>query len=282
VLQPKMASGLVCPVCYSKLGTSQVALTCESCPATYPVHKGIPFFVESPVREGFDASFHEEAYTGTSTRARLYNSLKQVITSEYSPHDTLNSFLALIPQDSMIVEFGSGARRVRSDVLNIDLFPTPNVDLVANIEHTPLASNSVDFVILDSVIEHVPNPEAVVDEVFRVLRPGGKLLCINPFLFPYHGYPAHYCNFTKDGIEQLLRRFGKVEVQTHQGPTSAIVNILSEYIGVVVGRENRTRYMVAKAAILTLTFPLKFIDKFLVDRPESHRIASMLGTIATK
>jgi len=282
VLLPKMASGLVCPVCYSKLGTGPVALTCESCPATYPVHKGIPFFVESPVREGFDASFHEEAYAGTSTRARLYNSLKQVITSEYSPHDTLNSFLASIPQDSTIVEFGSGARRVRSDVLNIDLFPTPNVDLVANIEHTPLASNSVDFVILDSVIEHVPNPVAVVDEVFRVLKPGGKLLCINPFLFPYHGYPAHYCNFTKDGIEQLLQRFARIEVQTHQGPTSAIVNILSEYIGVVIGRENRTRYMIAKAAILTLTFPLKFIDKFLVDRPESHRIASMLGTIATK
>jgi SAM-dependent methyltransferase len=282
VLQPKMASGLFCPVCYSRLGTSPVALTCESCPATYPVNKGIPFFVESPVREGFDASFHEEAYAGTSTRARVYNSLKQVITSEYSPHDTLNSFLASIPQGSMIVEFGSGARRVRPDVLNIDLFPTPNVDLVATIEHTPLASNSVDFVILDSVIEHVPNPVAVVDEVFRVLKPGGKLLCINPFLFPYHGYPAHYCNFTKDGIEQLLQRFARVEVQTHQGPTSAIVNILSEYIGVVIGRENRTRYMIAKAAILTLTFPLKFIDRFLVDRPESHRIASMLGTIATK
>jgi SAM-dependent methyltransferase len=282
VLQSKVTSGLVCPACYAELWTTPDALTCKSCSAIYPVRKGIPFFAEPPARESFDASFHEEAYAGTSTRARLYNSLKQLITSEYSPHDTLNSFLASMPQDSVIVEFGSGARRIRPDVLNIDLFPMPNVDLVADIERTPVLSNSVDCVILDSVIEHVPNPAAVVDEVLRVLRPGGKLLCINPFLFPYHGYPAHYCNFTKDGIEQLLRRFGSVEVQTHQGPTSAIVNILSEYVGVVVGRENRTRYMVAKGAILTLTFPLKFIDKLLVDRPESHRIASMLSTIAIK
>lgn len=156
------------------------------------------------------------------------------------------------------------------DVLNIDLFPTPNVYLVADIERTPLLSNSVDYVILDSVIEHVPNLATAVDEVLRVLRLSGKLLCTNPF------------RFTKDGIEQLLRRFGGVEVQTHQGPTSAIVDILSEYVGVIVGRENRTRYMSAKGAVLTLTFPLKFVDKLLVDRPESHRIASMLGTIATK
>ncbi|WFP73768.1 methyltransferase domain-containing protein [Mesorhizobium sp. WSM4906] len=282
VLQSKFTSGLVCPTCYAELAADPVTLTCKSCSAIYPIRQGIPFFAEPPVRQGFDASFHEEAYAGTSTRARLYNSLKRLITSEYSPHDTLNSFLASVPEHAIVIEFGSGARRIRSDVLNIDLFPAPNVDLVADIEHTPLPSNSVDYVILDSVIEHVPNPAAVVDEVMRVLRPGGKLLCINPFLFPYHGYPAHYCNFTKDGIEQLLRRFGSVEVQTHQGPTSAIVNILSEYVGVIVGRENRTRYMLAKGAVLTLTFPLKFIDKLLVDRPESHRIASMLSTIAIK
>ncbi|WP_436161243.1 methyltransferase domain-containing protein [Mesorhizobium sp. LjRoot246] len=282
VLQSKFTSGLVCPACHAALVTGPGALTCKSCSAIYPVRKGIPFFAEPPTRQGFDASFHEEAYAGTSTRARFYNSLKRLITSEYSPHDTLNSFLTSVPQQSTVIEFGSGARRIRSDVLNIDLFPGPNVDLVADIERTPLPSDSVDYIILDSVIEHVPNPAAVVDEVLRVLKPGGKLLCINPFLFPYHGYPAHYCNFTKDGIEQLLRRFGRVEVQTHQGPTSAIVNILSEYVGVIVGRENRTRYMLAKGAVLTLTFPLKFIDKLLVDRPESHRISSMLGTIATK
>ncbi|PBC05077.1 methyltransferase domain-containing protein [Mesorhizobium sp. WSM3860] len=282
MLHSKLTQGLVCPACYTELDTAPTALTCKACPAAYPLRKGIPFFAEPPVRQGFDASFHEEAYGGTSARARFYNAVKQVITSEYSPHDTLNSFLASVPQNVVIVEFGSGARRIRPDVLNIDLFPTPNVDLVADIEHTPLASDSVDCVILDSVIEHVPNPAGVVDEVLRVLKPGGKLLCINPFLFPYHGYPAHYCNFTKDGIEQLLRRFGTVEVQTHQGPTSAIVNIISEYAGVVVGRENRTRYMIAKGALLALTFPLKFIDKLLVDRPESHRIASMLSTVAVK
>ncbi|AZO38013.1 MAG: methyltransferase domain-containing protein [Mesorhizobium sp.] len=282
MLQSKFTSGLVCPTCYAELAAGPTTLTCKSCSTIYPIRQGIPFFVEPPARQGFDASFHEEVYAGTSTRARLYNSLKRLVTSEYSPHDTLNSFLASVPEHAMVIEFGSGARRIRSDVLNIDLFPAPNVDLVANIEHTPLSSNSVDYVILDSVIEHVPNPAAVVDEVLRVLRPGGKLLCINPFLFPYHGYPAHYCNFTKDGIEQLLRRFGSIEVQTHQGPTTAIVNILSEYVGVIVGRESRTRYMLAKGAVLTLTFPLKFIDKLLVDRPESHRIASMLSTIAIK
>jgi len=282
VPQSKLKPELVCPACHSELEEAPDRLSCTACPAVYPVRNAIPFFAEPPVRDSFDASFHEEAYTGATARARIYNKVKQIITSEYSPGDTLNAFLESVPEGSTIVEFGSGARRIRPDVLNIDLFPNANVDLVADIASTPLPSDSVDAVILDSVIEHIPDPQAVVKEVLRVLRPGGRLLCINPFLFPYHGYPAHYCNFTKDGIEHLLRDFGKVEVSTHQGPTSAVVNILSEYVGVVVGRERRNLYMFARGALLTLTFPLKFIDKLLVGRAESHRIASMLGTVATK
>jgi SAM-dependent methyltransferase len=282
MLQSKVTAGLVCPACHSELQRQVDNLACKNCPASYPVRNGTPFFVEPPARDSYDASFHEEAYTGSTFRARLHNRVKGLITSEYSPHDTLNTFLASVPLGSVVVEFGSGARRVRPDVLNIDLFPSANVDLVASIDHTPLQGDSVDVVLLDSVIEHVPDPQAVVAEVLRVLKPGGRLLCINPFLFPYHGYPAHYCNFTKDGIERLLRDFGRVTVRTHQGPTSALVNILAEYVAVVVGREHRNRYMLIRGAMLALTFPLKFIDKLLVDRPESHRIASMLSTVAVK
>ena len=46
-----------------------------------------------------------------------------------------------------------------------------------------------------------------------MLKPGGKLFCINLFLFPYHGYPAHYCNFTRDGMYYLLRKFSGVLVE---------------------------------------------------------------------
>ena len=47
----------------------------------------------------------------------------------------------------------------------------------------PLASGSLDGVILHHVLEAAPDPRAVVREVTRALRPGGRLLIagFNPF-----------------------------------------------------------------------------------------------------
>jgi ubiquinone/menaquinone biosynthesis C-methylase UbiE len=43
-------------------------------------------------------------------------------------------------------------------------------------EHLPLASGSVDVVVLSEVIEHLVRPELAVWEISRVLRPGGVLV----------------------------------------------------------------------------------------------------------
>jgi SAM-dependent methyltransferase len=44
----------------------------------------------------------------------------------------------------------------------------------------PLAGNSVDVVCLNGLLDEVDDPAAVVAEVYRVLRPGGKCITIAP------------------------------------------------------------------------------------------------------
>ena len=49
-----------------------------------------------------------------------------------------------------------------------------------NIARLPFEENSLDLVIASEVIEHLPNPLAVIEGIARVLRPEGKLLLTLP------------------------------------------------------------------------------------------------------
>jgi ubiquinone/menaquinone biosynthesis C-methylase UbiE len=63
--------------------------------------------------------------------------------------------------------------RVRESAVEMGL---TNVELhEALIERLPLEDASVDVVISNGVLDLVPDKEAVMDEIDRVIRPGGRL-----------------------------------------------------------------------------------------------------------
>lgn len=74
------------------------------------------------------------------------------------------------------------------------------------------AEAAYDVVILDQVLEHVPDAERAVAEVLRVLRPGGICIATTPFLIEVHGYPNDYRRLTADGLRSLFARYGRTEV----------------------------------------------------------------------
>jgi SAM-dependent methyltransferase len=61
--------------------------------------------------------------------------------------------------------------RAAADELGVE-----NADFVeGEIEHLPFADESIDVVISNGVIDLVPDKDAVFAEIFRVLRPGGRM-----------------------------------------------------------------------------------------------------------
>ena len=71
-------------------------------------------------------------------------------------------------------------------------------------ERLPFADNTFDCVFSFAVLEHVKDPFVCARELVRVLKPAGTLYCQIPFLVPLHGYPHHYYNMTRKGIENLF------------------------------------------------------------------------------
>ena len=101
-------------------------------------------------------------------------------------------------------------------------------------------------------------------------------------MLPYHGYPAHYQNLTRDGLKHLLRDFSSCQVLPTFGPMTAWVNMTAETFAVMVAGERGTGYLVAKSIALLPIFWLKYIDALLVKAERSHRVAGMLCALAVK
>jgi SAM-dependent methyltransferase len=85
------------------------------------------------------------------------------------------------------VEIGGGsgmARDFLSGVLVTDLVRTPHVEVVADAVRLPFARGSVDNLIGTDCLHHLPQPALLFEEAIRVLRPGGRLILVEPFISP--------------------------------------------------------------------------------------------------
>ena len=85
-------------------------------------------------------------------------------------------------------------------------------DVFADAARLPFPDQSFEGVTCLEVLEHVQDPGAVVSEIARVLRPGGRAWISMPFLYPVHDQPHDYQRYTSDGIRRDLARAGLAPV----------------------------------------------------------------------
>lgn len=68
------------------------------------------------------------------------------------------------------------------------------LDIVSDITNIPLHDHSVDAIMCTEVLEHVPDPVAVIKEFNRLVKPGGYLLITSPFTSLTHFAPYHFAS----------------------------------------------------------------------------------------
>jgi len=88
----------------------------------------------------------------------------------------------------------------------------------------PLPDACFDAVLCNQVLEHVFNPEEFLQEIVRVMKPGGRLLLTVPFVWDEHEQPYDYARYTSFGLRALLERPGlKVVQQEKLGADASVL-----------------------------------------------------------
>jgi SAM-dependent methyltransferase len=141
----------------------------------------------------------------------------------------------------------------------LDVLPAPDLDVVGNLLRLPFAAEVAGGVICNSVLEHVYEPQWAVQEIYRVLKPGGIAFLYVPFLYPYHGSreePDCY-RFTRDGLLYMFRDFSEIQLQ----PVDSFVGTALRFL---VGFTSLER------VALILADPLERVVGWLRGRPLSR------------
>jgi glycosyltransferase involved in cell wall biosynthesis/SAM-dependent methyltransferase len=105
------------------------------------------------------------------------------------------------------------------------------VDVVGPAHDLPVDDGSFDAVLLTEVLEHTPNPAAVLAELHRVLRPGGRLFMTTPFVWEMHEAPFDFFRYTAWGLDRLARDAGFVatDVRARNDSFATLAQMMSDW-----------------------------------------------------
>jgi len=156
--------------------------------------------------------------------------------------------------------------------VNLDLFPVPGVDVAADAHALPFPDALFTRVECDAVLEHVRDPRRVIQEIARVLVPGGYAHLVTPFCHPFHEYPRDYQRFTLDGLKELASGMEVVAEGWRTGPTATLLVFLMEYAKLLLPW--RAWRILAHGVLGWLLFPLRYLDLLLLRAPQAGRMGN--------
>src|SRR5687768_6472227 len=141
--------------------------------------------------------------------------------------------------------------------VGLDIQPGAGVRIIGDAQALGIRDGAFAVVLCTEVLEHLPEPQRAIDEMFRVLEAGGELLLTTRFLFPLHDTPHDYFRFTKYGLRHLLRRFEIVELReetTSVGTLAVLLQRLGMQAETLGWTPFRAGWLIAARAVHPLSF----------------------------
>ena len=133
-------------------------------------------------------------------------------------HTFIAEAAASIPAGARVLDAGAGDGRHRPlfsgaqyEAADFEAVPTKTYsenDMICDLSAIPVEDDRYDLVLLTQVLEHVPEPHTVLNELARVLKPGGHLWATMPLFYEEHDQPYDFFRYTQFGVKHLCESAG--------------------------------------------------------------------------
>ncbi len=161
---------------------------------------------------------------------------KEIIAGKSVTRAYLNKRLKIESLQGKIIDIGGGHSSIYiSKIKKEQDFVIETFDVKAGKsidfekDTLPIADSSQNTVLFLNVLEHVYNHQHIANELYRIVKPGGKLIGFVPFLMWYHPDHEDYFRYTNTALNKIITTAGgkdfSVETIAH-GPFTAAAHMI--------------------------------------------------------
>lgn len=178
------------------------------------------------------------------------------------------AFAASVPNGALVLDAGAGnapyrvlfrhARYESADFEKVDKTYAPST-YVCDLKNIPVEDCRFDYIIFNQVMEHLPEPQLVLADLYRVLKVGGKMIYTGPLFYEEHEQPYDFYRYTQFGLRFLYSSAGFVIerldwLEGYFGTVGYQLNGMSRYLP---WRPSQLRYGIAGYGLAPIMALLK-------------------------
>ena len=140
--------------------------------------------------------------------------------------------------------------------------------------HMPFENDTFESAIGTEVLEHCPEPEVILKEVYRVLKPKGVFFFTVPFLWNLHETPHDEYRYTPFSLERHLKNsgFSDIKINATGGWHASMAQMLGLWVRRSPMRATKRKY---------ISYILKPIIGYLIKMDKTDKVQFKEGQMIT-